>query len=259
MTTSEPTYDKHTELVPPPGFKFDPESMTDYDQQVRSAISMAAYDAEPLPSFEGVPTVDITPTFNPTQATESEVYARDRVPRDLEWKTWADQFGETEPPVLWRVVDRAKLQDGTALVSSRILLDNGLGDVEGFNPNLHLLSYDTKRMSDPALATPYISFSTDPQDLAKIVILKYGFGVKWGQDAVVVKVQADPHRVVTENRKKSTEVLLVGGVAPTEYVAAYEINDFLGKFVDDDETVGVKGREMTRDQALGHWAVTARS
>jgi len=249
------------DVVPPPGFQFNPEDMSDYDDQVRRAIAEAKHQATPLPSFENVPTVNIEPTFNPTHSPESEIYARDRVPdsfRGLNWKTRAEWSGDKEPVVLWRVVDRAKLKDGTGLVSSRVLLSNSLGDVEGFASEKHMVSHHDKRMSDPELATPFVSFSSDPTDLAKTVILRHGFGIKDGRDSVVVRVHADPHRVITEKNDKSSEVLLTGGVSPDEYVAAYSVADFVAQFMTEDETVQVDEQQMTRDRALGHWALGER-
>jgi len=74
-------------LTPPPGFEYDPDVMNDYEDQVQHAIAEAAHQAEPVPSFEGVPTVAITPTFNPTNAPDSEILHRiDHLGRSGVWR-----------------------------------------------------------------------------------------------------------------------------------------------------------------------------
>jgi hypothetical protein len=256
------TVSPRSDLVPPSDFHFDPELMGSYEDQVRDAIEAAEYQASPLPSLEHLPCADVVPVFNPTHAPEGEVYGRGRLAHDLgnTWRVRADWPESTKLVTMWRVVDRSKVEDGTGLISSRIQHTNSLGDVESFRSDGHMLSWDKLRMADSDKATPYISFSTDPHDLAATVILKHGYGVKQGQDAVIVEVQVDPDRIVTEDKKKSDEVLLIGGVAPKEYITAYEIADFVNELIPAGEVVEVwRHAPMDRDRALGHWALTPRS
>jgi hypothetical protein len=244
-------------LTPPAGFKFNEDILSDYEEQVQDALAEAAYQAAPLPSFEGVPTLDITPTLNPTGAPDSEIFARNRMPQSLRparalRSEWTNDDQQVE---MWRVVERAKLEDGTGLVSSRILHDNRLGDVEGFDSDKHLLSNHERRMGSQDTSTPFISFSTDPVNLAERAILRNGFGARGQRDSVVVRVKVDPDRVITGPKKKDPEVLLLGGVAPTEYVAAYSLFDFIAQLVPEGEVTTVHGDTMGRDQVLGHWAL----
>jgi len=165
---------------------------------------------------------------------------------------WVDDSQSVE---MWRIVERSKLEDGTGLVSSSILHGNSLGDVEASDPVKHLLSHHERRMSDESASTPFVSFSTDPEYLARNLILKHGFGVSGGRDSVVVCVQVKPGRVITGPENKEPEVLLLGGVAPSEYVAAYGVEDFISHLVPEGEVTTVHGDTIRRDEALGHWAL----
>jgi len=266
-----PEQQTHTDqLTPPPGFKFNPDLLLDLDEQIQAAIEEAEYQAAPIPSFEGVPALDITPNFNPTGAASDEIYARNRAPRPQHYIEPAS--GSLEPagsritirskltddprPVeMWRIVERSKLLDGTGLVASRILHDNTLGDVEGFDDTKHLLSYHERRVADKDASTPFVSFSTDPENLAEQVILRHGFGIKGGRDSVVVRVRVDPSRVITSPANKDPEVLLLGGVAPEEYIDAYDVADFVRELVPDAEIDTIAGDKVHRDKALGYWAL----
>lgn len=248
--------DVSNHLTPPPGFEYNPDVLDeDYDDQVRVAFAEAAYQAEPVPSFEDVPTLDITPTFNPTGAPDSEIFASNRMPRSLRptmapRSEWRD---DDQPVEMWRIVDRAKLVDGTGLVASRILHGNDLGDVEGFRPARHLASTDERRRANENTTTPLVCFSTDPVDLAKNAILRNGFGIRGGRDSVVVRVEVDPGRVISGPRPKNPQVLLLGGVAPTEYKATYNVADFISHLVADGPVTTIRG-VMHRDEALNYWA-----
>lgn len=245
------------QITPPTDFEFNTELLVDYDEQVEIAIAEAAHQAKAIPSFEAVPTVDITPSFNPTGASDDEVYARNRIPRGMHrgWalrSTWTD---DPEPVVMWRIVERSKLEDGTGLTSSRILQSNSVGDVEKFRSAKHLASMHDTRMSGEDKATPFVSFSTDPERLAKQYILRHGFGIKGGLDSVVVRVHVDPNRVITGRKNKCEEVLLLGGVAPDEFDAAYSVADFIAQLVPDREVTTVSGDIVHRDRAIGYWAL----
>src|SRR5688572_30279697 len=163
------------EVVPPPGFAFNPDSLSDYDEQVEFAAERYAYQQQPLPSFENVPHLDITPKFNPTGVRGEEIYAQGRVPRLLRphivpRSEWSD---DPSPVSMWRILERSSLEDGTGLVSSAILKDGELGDVEGFDPTKHYVSNHKRRIDGENATTPFVSFSTDPVNLAEQVILRY--------------------------------------------------------------------------------------
>lgn len=220
----------------PDGFVYDPDLLANYDEQVDMAIQAKAYQDKPIPSFESVPMLDIMPTFNPTGASLEETYAHDRVPEEFRRRgiaTHAELTGSSEPIEMWRIVDRDRLVDGSGLVASAILLNNTLGNVEQFNTNAHISSNHEGRMADLSNATPFVSFSTDPEHLARRMILHHGFGVNEGRDSVITRVRISPHRVITSGKRKEQEALLLGGVAPDEYIGTYSITDFVNKMVPD--------------------------
>jgi hypothetical protein len=242
--------------TPPPGFQFNPNIMADYDEQVQAAIDEQAYQDAPLPSFENTPRVDITPTFNPTGAPESEIYARGRRPERLgPGYGLHSEFGHTEPVDIWRIVDRSQLVDGTGLVSSEILVHGSLGDIEHFDESSHLSTEHADRIQE-GRTTPFVSFVTDPTGLAKTYILEMGFGVESGRDSVVVRAKVDPSRLLTTGKNKDEWAALVGGVAPDEYVEAYEVTDFVNTVVPPDATfhdIGGSLDPLSRDETLAHW------
>jgi len=240
------------ELVPPPGFKFDPDLLADYEEQIQYALAMARYQVSPKPSFEGVPTLDVKPEFNPTNAPEEEIFARGRAPKGR--KTHAEVTGSSDPVEAWRIVERSRLIDGTALVSSSILLNNSVGNIEGMDAVRHSGTDHEKRMSGQGKATPFVSFTTDPEFLAKSAVLGGGFGVRNGRDSVVVQITVDPDRIVSDGRNKSEEVLLVGGVAPSEYTTAYNIEDFVRACVPESHTTTVRGEQLRIGDALRQWS-----
>lgn len=257
MAASEVEANNLVEVVPPPGFVFNPDSMSDYDEQVKFAAERYDYQQQPLPSFENVPHLDITPKFNPTGVRDEEIYAQGRVPKLLRphivpRSEWSD---DPSPVPMWRILERHSLEDGTGLVSSAILKYGTLGDVEGFDPVKHYASNHKRRVDGENSTTPFVSFSTDPVNLAEQVILRHGFGIKEGRDSVVVQINVDPSRVLGPKQNKSEEVILLGGVAPSEYVAAYSVEDFIGNLVSEDREVNTISGMMKRDQALGHWAL----
>lgn len=218
------------ELEPPPGFRYNPDLLEDYEDQVKGAIESYNYQEAPIPSLEGVSELAVEPIFNPTNAPEDEIYAKGKVPasmRKIGLATHEELTGSNEPVEMWRIVERKALQDGTGLSASSILTNGSLGNVEEFDSTKHLASNHAKRVADSEKATPFVSFSTDPEHLAKTMILRHGFGVADGRDSVIVRVKVDPNRVITGGQKKQQEVWLLGGVAPDEYIAAYDINDFV--------------------------------
>jgi hypothetical protein len=245
-----------TQSPAPPGFEYNDDLLLDYDEQVESAIKDYEYQRSPISSFENVAVADVLPRFNPTNIALEDIYVRDRVPDSMRPHAAPhSEFNDDAASVeMWRIVDRSRLVDGTGLVSSRILLDGTVGDIEKFNAIKHLSSHHDSRVSSSELATPFVSFSTDPQNLAKDIILKHGFGIKDGRDSVVVRVRVDPSRVITGGRNKTAEVLLLGGVAPEEYEAAYEVSDFVENLISEDKHVNVApGMELRRSRALDYW------
>jgi len=239
----------------PPGFTYNPDIMSDYEEQRRYAWGEHAHQTSPVPSFEDVPKVDVVPMFNPTAAPEDQIYARSRAPDVL--RSWGilpkSEWGDTQPVEMWRLVERSTLEDGTGLVSSRILQESTLGDVERFDPRRHYASHHEARMADSGASTPFVSFPTDPQDLAENALL-HGFGIEGGRDSVVVRVSVDPDRVLSLSKAKTSEVLLLGGVAPEEFSAAFSVKGFIDKFVPEDSQITTTdGAVLTRDQMFEHW------
>lgn len=240
----------------PANFVFDPDLIMSYDEQVEATIRRNHYQASPLPSFEGVHTANIMPKFNPSGVPDEEIYVRGvslKKPGPFS-SLHSELTGDTDKVEMWRVVERERVIDGTGLISSSILLDGSVGDLEEFDTVKHLTSNHTKRTTKPGAATPFISFSTDPVFLAHTVILRHGFGIKDGSDSVIVRVKVDPDRVVTHGRKKEEEVLLIGGVSPSEYIAAYEVSDFVTNVLPEDISVSMHdGEKLARDDALRFW------
>ncbi len=248
-----------TRPVSSPGFKYNDDLLdTSYDEQVRMHNRWYEYQNAPIPSFEGVPVVGITPPFSPTNAPVEEIYARNRVPMSMRSYGHAphSEFDHTEPVDIWRIVDRMRLKDGSALVSSQILHHGTVGDIENFDGMKHYGTHHESR-DFSGKETPFVSFVTDPEGLAEDYILRAGFGVKGGRDSVVVRVKVDPSRVITHGQKKDTGgVLLIGGVAPDEYVAAYEIADFVSTLVPENRAINhVVGTDatMSRSEAFEYW------
>ncbi|MGI9027671.1 MAG: hypothetical protein ACR2FM_02405 [Candidatus Saccharimonadales bacterium] len=239
----------NSEQVMPEGFMFNPDILAEHDEQMLMFLQDAAHQAAPTPSFENVPTIDIEPMFNPTGVPTEEIYVRTK-----DSEAPFRQFTE-----MWRIVDRDRLKDGTALVCSQVLKTNSVGEVEASKSkmNNHLGSNHNSRMNDLEATTPYVSFSTDPSYLASRMILGYGFGVKDGRDSVVVRVCVDSSRIHMSTRRKQPEVLLLGGVAPDEYMAAYEVNDFVNTLVADDAHIRLPGDQVvSRAEAMSHWVAS---
>ena len=252
----------HSETTIPAGFKFDPDVLEPYDEQLEGARKVAAYQAAPIPGFENVPTVDATPSFNPTGAPDDEIYVRDRVPDRLRHvmlprSEWIAQGKAEDGPVeMWRIVERTKLEDGTGLVSSSVLQAGTVGDVESFSRVNHSGTNHEGRMSSAEAATPFVSFSTDPIYLARTMIAGYGFGVSGGRESVVVRAVVDPGRVLTTPNKKDHEVLLMGGLAPEEYVAAYGVEDFVRNLTEPDTEIRTPHNDIvTPATYIGYWAL----
>lgn len=218
----------------PAGFKYSPDVLKDYDEQLCIAIENEKYQQTQVPSMDAVPPLDIVPKFNPVNAPEEAIYGRDRIPkllRDWGLATHAELTGSEDPVEMWRIVDKATLEDGSGLVAGSIMRDTSLGDVESFDPVDHLISNHERRINGKS--TPFVSFSTDPEYLAGRYILHHGFGVRGDRDAVVVRVIVDPDRVITFGQNKEEETLLIGGVAPSEFIAAYAIPDFVASMSPD--------------------------
>lgn len=240
----------------PEGFKFNPDLMLDYDEQVQEYIKLRNYQEAPVPSFDRVPKLDIEPTFNPSNAPNTEIYAHGRRPRTTESgkklrSEWSD---DTEPVEIWRIVEKDRLLDGTGIVSSQVVSKGTLGDIENYEDTAHYHSNHEGRLANEHSLTPYVSFSTDPEDLAKIIVRR-GFGVKAGRDSVVVRALVAPDRIMTGSLPKESEIVLVGGLAPDEYQAAYSVESFVGVMVADEEVTTIDGDKIAPARALGYWAI----
>jgi hypothetical protein len=239
----------------PPGYGYSEDLMMDYDEQVAAAHEAHAYQQQPTPSYDNVPRADVTPTFNPTNAPEDQVYARGRAPEDMRPHTRPHSEFDPDRELIdiWRIEERARVISGLGLVASRLTVDNNLGDVEGFDSVKHLSSNHEGRGTDADRTTPFVSFASDPEYMAENLILTRGFGVKGDRDPVVVHTKVHPSRVLTKGLNRESEVLLLGGVAPDEFHGAYEVGDFVAGTLPEDTKVQIGGQMMTRDEALRHW------
>lgn len=193
----------------------------------------------------------LIPVFNPTNAPAEEIYAAGKRLENGGWKPHSDVEPDLEAVDVWRLERKDKIRDGLGLVASSIALGGTLGDFANFEMHKHMAS-NQERRATPEGATPFVSFSMDPEYVAKNLVLKHGFGVKHGLDSAVVHARVHPSRLMSAHQKE--EVLLVGGLAPDEYVATHEVGDFVAAHVDENEEVPVAlaGRKK-RDEALAHW------
>ena len=197
----------------------------------------------------------IQPIFNPTNIPEDQLYARGiRVDasRDLGLRPHSDFEPDLESIEIWRLERRERVESGLGLIASRAAISGTLGDIKSFNLFKHLSSSFESR-ADAQTATPFVSFSADPEHLAKSLILRRGFGVSGGLDSVVVRAKVHPSRVLSGADSKE-EMLLVGGLSPDEYLGVQEVNEFVDAHVNPDEEVKVhtSGTMQPRD-ALKYW------
>ncbi len=197
----------------------------------------------------------IEPRFNPTNAPESEVYARGRRLNphfDIGWKPHSDFETSEEYVDIVRVMERELVESGLGLVASRIVLENSLGDFDKVELADHTASTHERRMSGEQ-STPFISFASDVRHLVERIVLRHGYGLQEGQDGVIVHARVHPSRLLTPGAGDHPEVLLVGGVAPEEYVDTQNVADFVREHTAKDVLVDVEGVAMTPDEAIAYW------
>lgn len=211
----------------PPGYLYNPDLLEDVDEQIAGAWKEHDYQERELPSFENTPAVDITPTFDPTGADADELLIEGFSPNSLRQvglRPHSEYPGiNDEPIVIWRIVDRASLRDGTGITSSSVL--EGAPVEDSGDLIMHFASNQATRTGSKL--TPFVSFSTDPENLVQLLIRKHEFGLKDGRDSVVVQATVDPGRILSHGHKKEAEVLLMGGLGRHEYNKAMEVTDFV--------------------------------
>lgn len=156
----------------------------------------------------------ITPKFNPTNAPESEIYARDRYASGNEW------LSNSESLRLFRLEERERVISGLGITAASIVKTDSLGAMGLYNVGRHLQSRFEDRQFHDALS-PFVSFSIDP-NLIGYMIKDCG----WGDDPVVVEARIDPGRALV--KQGNPEVLLVGGLSPDEFIVSHEPRQFLG-------------------------------
>jgi hypothetical protein len=198
---------------------------------------------------------DVQPTFNPTDAPEDQIYADAQRPAGLpRIKPHSEHRPDSDLVDIWRIEERERVRSGLGLVASRILLKNTIGDIADGSATRHMASNYDSRAEGGQEATPFVSFTTDPEDFTRNLVLRHGFGLKDGRDSVVVHARVDPSRVLTRGENKEDEVLLVGGVSPDEHVGTYEVPDFVNRALPPEATVRLhSGATVSRDQAVEHW------
>lgn len=212
----------------PPGYDYNSEVLADVDEQIAGAWADYDYQAAQVPSTEDLPIVDITPTFNPTEVPDDQVYVGAyEIMGDLGPYAFGPHrslSGSTEPVVAWRIVEKARLQDGSGITSSKVLGGEGVTSLDKSDIRKHMASNQASRVDEAE--TPFVSFTTDPEMFADF-IERHQFGTGEGQDSVVIRALVEPDRVLSNGSNKAHEVLLLGGLAPNEYQAAYEVDDFI--------------------------------
>lgn len=154
--------------------------------------------------------VMIIPSFNPTDASESEVYARDRRSANNTW------LPNAEPLSIFRLEERERVINGLGITASAIVKFRNLGPqgMGMYDPALHLRSRHESRED-----SPFVSFG-DRAFVRKLVV-----DYKWGQDPIVVEAHVAAGRSLVN--PMFPEVLLVGGLSPDEFVATHEVQDFI--------------------------------
>lgn len=212
----------------PPGYEYDEEILDGNAEQIQAAWRDYDYQHTPPPSMENRSSLDITPNFNPTNVPDEGVYASAYdVIGDLGGYIVGSHrslSGSTDPIKMWRIVDRKRLQDGSGITSSRVLAGEAVTSIDKTDLRNHMAS--THEGRSEGKVTPFVSFTTDPQMFAEF-IGRHQFGTQDEHDSVVISVLVNPDRVLSNGRNKEHEVLLLGGLSPDEYQAAYEVDDFI--------------------------------
>jgi hypothetical protein len=210
------------------------------------------------------PASELQPTFNPSNAPDDQIYAKGVKLPDSPAKNWGFKpHSELHPDAdqvdIYRIVERDLVASGVGLVASRIVDTGSLGDRTElgdlkFKMQDHMASSHQKRV-ETGRTTPFVSFSSRPEDLADSVIGGSGFGVKDGSDSVVVHARVAPDRILSAPGADGREDLLVGGVSPEEYQTAYEIDDFVSAYGSPDQPVNVRDGSASHEAASAQQAV----
>lgn len=229
----------------PPGYRYNPDLLEDADEQLLYAWQDYDYQNTPPPNFDHVPALDVSPSFNPTNAPLADLLKENWCPDSLKRTGWDVHGAHTqsgERVKIWRFVDRSSLQDGTGITSSTIIEGKPFED----HPDMfrHMASTQASRTGDRA--TPFVSFTTDPEYAASLFKAK-DFGQRGGRDSVVIQATVTPGRILSHGRKKEGEVLLIGGLGADEYDKAMEIDDFIEAATaesEQDEEIGSRLAEV---------------
>lgn len=114
---------------------------------------------------------------------------------------------------------RERVINGLGLVACSIIRENCLGStgIGFYDPALHLLSTHESRYSH-VKPSPFVSFSQYGS------FMNYLIEQKWGADPVVVEAEVSAGRGLI--RSNNSEFLLVGGLAPEEFVRTHEVDEF---------------------------------
>jgi alpha-ketoglutarate-dependent taurine dioxygenase len=195
---------------------------------------------------------EIQPNFNPTGVPEASIYATLTEGHIAPQPAQDGTIDPNQPITVYRVEQRDRVADGTGLTSSRILARGSVAEPIPREERLrHLSSSYATRAPGSGKETSYVSFSRSARDLGRMV-LQNGYGLMADHDAVIVEAQVTPNRLVSG---PSHEVLLVGGVAPSEYVTAHEVRDFVDQHVDPATIVRLPRRqgEVSVSEAYDHW------
>ncbi len=150
----------------------------------------------------------IKPKFNPTNAPESEVHARGRYALADDW------LPNEEPLRIFRLEERERVINGLGITASSIVTCGNLGAMGLYDPRLHLLSRHESRGS-----SPFVSFGSS------VLVRQLVQDHEWGIDPVVVEAEIGARRSLVH--PLISEVLLVGGLSPDEFIAAHEVDDFI--------------------------------
>ncbi len=211
-----------------------------------------------MPKLDADP-VNITPIFSVGMSPDDQAYGSAPLSSQMSgrWMPYHEVGSVDKPVELWRLEDRDRVVSGLGLVSSRALLESNVGSLDDVRRVDHLASnFESRRDGINRFGkyrpSPFISFSANPRHLAEKVIIRHGFGLNSGRDSVVLRAQINQDRLV--NGLGSEEVLLWGALSPSEYMEAYEIDDFIAEHMPENGEFDVVGNSpMTTKEALKHW------
>lgn len=173
------------------------------------------------------------------------------------YKPHTDFEPDAEYIDVYRLEQRQRVAEGVGIMASRSLIEGTVGEVTSKDVRRHLSS-SAKKRNTPETATPFVSFTTDPEGLVKGLILRHGFGLRDGSDSVIVKARVHPSRLLSHGAGKQEEVLLMGGVAPEEHQDIHELQDFIEAHVSPETVIDTTAAgEVPRDEAVAKWREVA--